>query len=97
MARAPARPAAGGAVLDLCSQTQQVFLPQSGASSGITSTTGCPAVRPASVRAVAKGRTPLNDGLPGSQLFLLDGQRQHALGQAVAGGAGGAVEVQIRK
>ena len=26
----PGQPAAGGAVLDLCPQTQQVFLPQSG-------------------------------------------------------------------
>ena len=85
-------------MLDLCPQTQQVFLPQSGGVLRHHQHHRVPGGQARQREGSGKGAGHrLNDGLPRSQLFLLDGQRQHALGQAVAGGAGGAVEVQIRK
>ena len=93
----PGQPAAGGAVLDLCSQTQQVFLPQSGGILRHHQHHRVPGGKPCQRQGSGKGAgRGFNDGLAGLQLFLFDGQRQHPFGQTVASRAGGTGKIQIR-
>ena len=88
--------AAGRAVLDLGTQPQQRLLPQGGGvlrhhqHHRMSGRQACQRQR----RRKGAGRR-FNDGLAGQQLLFLDGEGQHPLGKAVAGGAGGACKIQI--
>ena len=93
----PGQTAAGGAVPDLCTQPQQVLLPQGRGVLRHHQHDGVPGGQAGQRQGGGKGAGGrFNDGLPRDKLLFFNGKRQHPLGKAVPGGAGGAVKIQIR-
>ena len=93
----PGQTAAGRAVPDLCTQPQQVFLPQGRGILRHHQHDGVPGGQAGQRKGGGKGAGGcFNNGLPRGKLLFFNGKGQHPLGKAVPGGAGGAVKIQIR-
>ena len=93
----PGQTAAGRAVPDLCTQPQQVLLPQGRGILRHHQHDGVPGGQAGQRQGGGKGAGGrLDDGLPRGKLLFFNGKGQHPLGKAVPGGAGGAVKIQIR-
>ena len=82
---------------DLRAQPQQVLLPQGRGVFRHHQHDGVPGGQAGQRQGGGKGAGDrFNDGLPRGKLLFFNGKRQHPLGKAVPGGAGGAVKIQIR-
>ena len=93
----PGQTAAGRAVPDLRTQPQQVLLTQGRSVLRHHQHDGVPGGQAGQRQGGGKGAGGrLDDGLPRGKLLFFNGKRQHPLGKAVPGGAGGTVKIQIR-